>query len=570
MKIILLLSMFFPLFISAQFCEIDKENLSKKVNFYYDKNRIKLESSGYYYTDELGETTMKHGRWRYFDRAGILEEERYYVKDMLCGPAVVFYPNKRKQSEGHFVYNKQDSTYTEWWENGKVKVQGEYNLDLPVGKWTYYYLDGRLKSVEEVVDSTTFVYEFYLPDSAHTQTIFEGDGELIVSYQTGSLKEYYEYKDGLKHGKFEEYSIYGYPTLTGEFDQGKKSGEWMYAYYTGDKEKIVHFKDDKLHGAYENFYDNGKTKVEGEYNMGLKTGVWTWYTNEGKVDMTGAFLEDQQHGDWTYYFPEGGVSYKAQFKEGLKDGEWKYNYKNGKRYRIGNYQSDKKEGLWETWYENEVLLMSGSYKEGKEEGKWENYWENGELKNVSTFTAGKLNGEWKSYHQSGRLSLKGEYTDDYKTGEWIAYFENGMPKDVKHYKLFKEKSKINYGIMKNHERVDSKLDGKFIAYSDKDFKVIEEGSYKKGEKHGEWLAYHPGGKLVAVRSQYKEGQLHGNLEQYDKRGRIISSVEYKNGLRDGFFRSYDKRGKVVAEKEFKKGIQVLEGGSNGTGFSPGR
>ena len=73
------------------------------------------------------------------------EEIRNYYRDGLYGEVKLFYPNGAKRQVGFFKYNRQDSIYTEWYENGKVKVEGEYDLNYPVGKWNYYYLDGRFK-----------------------------------------------------------------------------------------------------------------------------------------------------------------------------------------------------------------------------------------------------------------------------------------------------------------------------------------------------------------------------------------------------------------------------------------
>ena len=124
-----------------------------------------------------------------------------------------------------------------------------------------------------MVDSTVFVREFYMPDSVHTQTIKEGNGELTVFYQTGKVKEHYIYKDGLKDGAFEEYSIYDYPLLKGQFKEGERHGKWTHYYYTGEVEKVLNYKNGLLDGEFVNYYDNKKVKVKGQYTEGLKVGA---------------------------------------------------------------------------------------------------------------------------------------------------------------------------------------------------------------------------------------------------------------------------------------------------------
>jgi uncharacterized protein len=153
--------------------EITKENLSKKINLYYDFNKTQTQASGHYFKDDLGETNEKHGHWKYYDRAGALEEERDYYRDALNGMVKLYYSNKTLRREGYFNFNKQDSVYREWSENGKLSVEGEYKLDIPIGTWKYYYRDGRLKSVEQVLDNVNHLEAFYLQDSLHTQILID-------------------------------------------------------------------------------------------------------------------------------------------------------------------------------------------------------------------------------------------------------------------------------------------------------------------------------------------------------------------------------------------------------------
>lgn len=559
----------FSIIVSTAFAqEIDKENFTKIVNTYYDFNKSQPQASGHYYKDNLGETTEKHGKWKYFDRYGELEEVRNYYRDMLYGQVLLFYPNKKIRREGYFKYDRQDSIYREWNETGKPAIEGYYKMGSPVGKWQHYYINGQLKSLEIVEAGVNLMQEFYLPDSLHTQAVKDGNGTLSTFYNTGSLKEEYGYKNGLKDGKFAEYSIYGYSTLTGEFKEGEKKGEWKYSYYTGDIEKISHYKSGKLDGAYQYFYDNGQLNVAGNYAEGKKTGKWVWYTNKGKKDQEGYFIEDLQDGNWGFYYPSEQISYNAEFKKGLKHGFWSYFYKDGSKFKEGSFVDDLKDGDWKTWYENGTLLMTGKYSKGKEEGEWKNYWENGKLKNLSFFSKGLLNGAWESYHKSGIPSLKGEYKENNRSGEWTSFFDNGRPKETITYKVITTKSKMDYSILKDFERTDSERHGKYIAYSDKDFKLLETGQYNKGEKDGEWNSFHPGGKIPAVISNFKDGVLHGVQKQNTRRGDLVSELDYKNGLRDGYFRAYNKKGKVVIERRYKNGLQIIEGSSTGTSFDP--
>lgn len=556
--------------------EVKKENQTKSKRTFWDYGQTQVLSRGKYFKEEsckseTCETTDEHGEWEYYNRLGELEEVRHYYKGMLYGSVVLYYPNGNKRQEGFFKYDRQDSVYREWHENGNLKIEGEYDMDSPTGRWSYYYRDGRLQSVEEVKGEDNYVWEFYFPDSLHTQGIKDGNGEMFVYYTTATVREWYTYKDGLKNGPFEEISIYGYPTLSGSFKDGNKDGEWKYYYYTGDLEKVSHYEDGVLNGAYEYYYDNKQLNVSGQYKNGLKVGKWTWYTNKGTRDMEGTFKDGEMHGDWIYWYPTGEISYYAHYDMGKKTGQWTYKYKNGKTFKEGTFANDEKNGTWKTWYEDGTLLMEGDYIDGKEHGEWKNYWETGDLKNVASFKEGLLEGDWQSFYTNGKPLVEGEYKNGMKVGEWRDYFENGRVKQIDTYKVIKKKTSFNDQIMSKMVVYESILDGPSQSFSGKDFKLTEQGAYKDGEKDGEWIAFHPGGRMPAVVSNYKHGKLEGTMKTFTRNGKLLQEIEYKNGLKHGKFIMYDKRGKIIQQFEYSEGMRVIEGqtGGNGT-FTPGR
>jgi len=548
------------------------KNQSKRQIFYFDPiNKSKIESQGYFYVDELGETTERQGKWTFFNEEGVIVEERNYHRNKLDGEVKTYYGKNRVKNIGYFDNDLQDSLYVAFHVNGDTSEVGYYHQGDPTGFWRYFYRDGALKLVEEVVDSISYAWEFYAADTLHTQTLKNGNGEIAEYYTNGRLKSWYNYKDGLRHGVFEEASVHGYYLMKGSFVENKPDGKWEYYYYTGDIEKITHYKAGSLDGNYIYYFDNGEVNVKGQFEAGQKTGEWTWYTNSGVIDMQGNFKNDLQHGAWIYNYPSGKLSYRAKYKEGKKDDKWTYYYKNGKKFKVGHFENDLKNGNWTTWYENGKVLMEGDYKNDLEVGTWKNYWENGQLKNQSDFSKGKLNGEWLSFYSNGTPLSKGSYDMGQKSGEWTEYFKNGQPSDITNYKVLEEKSKTKYGPMKNRVNRKSEKHGQSITYSQKDFSKTQEGKYKKGVKHGKWTTYHKGGLLPAVITNYKNGELHGKMQTFEFRGnQIISEVNYKKGLKDGKAKIFDKTGKVVKEMEYKNGIQIIEGTKSGSSFSPGR
>ena len=105
---------------------ISKENLTKKHSFYWDFYKTKIQSIGAYYKDELGETTLKHGKWEYFDEQGYTVEVRNYYKDKLNGKLSMFFPNGKPRYVGYFKKDQRDSIFIEYFENGKIAESGTH------------------------------------------------------------------------------------------------------------------------------------------------------------------------------------------------------------------------------------------------------------------------------------------------------------------------------------------------------------------------------------------------------------------------------------------------------------
>ena len=64
---------------------ISKENLTEKDKLYWDFKKTKLQSTGSYYKDILGETRDKHGKWEFYNEFGDIEEIRNYYREKLNG-----------------------------------------------------------------------------------------------------------------------------------------------------------------------------------------------------------------------------------------------------------------------------------------------------------------------------------------------------------------------------------------------------------------------------------------------------------------------------------------------------
>ena len=261
-----------------------KENLGPKVRLYWDASNKHLQATGSYFTSAATpKSTEKHGKWTFYTYDGLLEEESNYYRDRLLGKRVFYYPNKKVKEESYFKFNVPDSLFFQWNEAGKLVTKGQFELGSPVGDWAYYFDDGREKSIEKVINDTVYLMASWEEDSAHRQTVKNGNGLIEERYVNGVIKASYTFKNGLKNGAFEERTANGVLSVSGAFKDGKKDGSWEFYEYQGILEKKLTYKADSLDGEYLVLSISGDTINAGNYEMGRKNGFWIWKTPEKNV-----------------------------------------------------------------------------------------------------------------------------------------------------------------------------------------------------------------------------------------------------------------------------------------------
>jgi antitoxin component YwqK of YwqJK toxin-antitoxin module len=553
-----LLSLCFILCLNSFYAqELKQEHLTDRERLYWDAGNKKIRARGAYYQDEIvGVTTEKHGKWWFYDAKGSLTEEQYFYRGRIHGKQLSYHLNKRIASESHFVFNVADSVFREWNEDGKLIVEGLYEMGSPNGEWKYFYEDGALKSRKQISNDTVYMIDHYTGDSLHSQVVKAGEGEIKSFYVSGGLKEYYTYSKGLKTGPFEERLANGIISILGGFNRGLKDGKWTFYFPNGRIEKCVNYKKDKLNGSYLVMNSDSTINTVGNYQAGKKDGDWIWYNENKTLEMKGSFSGGLQDGEWKYYFSSGELSYNAGFNRGSRSGQWTYFFKDGTLFKEGKYLKNMKDGLWRTNYESGNLLMTGLYSKGKEQGVWLNYWENGTKKNKAEFKNGILNGVWASYSPNENLLLTGKYKNGLKSGEWKTFDDKSKLLLLENFKVIKSQDRKNEIVIIGRNQEVSVLHGSFESYSETDYAIKASGSYKKGKKNGTFIDYYPGGVVPTIVAQYKDGDLHGLFQQFSRRGNIRHQIEYKNNLKDGAFIIFNDSGKVVVRKNFYKGREL--------------
>lgn len=217
----------------------------------------------------------KEGEWWYYDEEGQARALETYKADVLHGKFAVYYYTGQVSEEGMFENGKREGIHREYfitgekksestfvsgleqgeiqaWDSPNVKLyKGQMQNGVAVGEWRYYLPNGQTE------------FRILYDDSGNEIKRKFENGEQEEFYDSGILKSYYEYKNGKKHGPFQEFYNKGdfirkevMPTQQGE------QLEWV--------ETI----------------ENTQVKVEGEYRSGNLIGEVIYYQEDGRIEKT--------------------------------------------------------------------------------------------------------------------------------------------------------------------------------------------------------------------------------------------------------------------------------------------
>lgn len=168
-------------------------------------------------------------------------------------------------------------------ENGKLRYQGQFNANQPVGEFRYFFDDGNLQS--------TLIFDKDNPSKSKA-THF---------YQTGEKMAEGDYLDQKKSGEWRAFGAGGVLVEESSYIDGAKFGDWRLFYPNGKLLSEVYVERDLEQGIKREFYPDGGLKKEETYKDGYREGATYMYSVTADTLVKGNFLKDVHHGDWFYF-----------------------------------------------------------------------------------------------------------------------------------------------------------------------------------------------------------------------------------------------------------------------------
>jgi len=220
------------LYIDGQISVIEnwKEGLENGIWTWWNTNGY-IDSTGSY---NLG---MKNGKWTSLDSSLTEEIESNWYNGIQKG---FVSHNKIERKKDDTIKTIVNGEKTEWYSNGKIKSQKQYNNGKKHGIWNYWYSNGNKRLMSSYFNN-------------------KKDGNWVYYYSDGDVRESIVYS------------------------KDRKSGKKNIWYLNGNKEKGMHYNNDMLNGKVKEWYDNGQLRISGQYDMGKKIGKWKYWYYDGRL-----------------------------------------------------------------------------------------------------------------------------------------------------------------------------------------------------------------------------------------------------------------------------------------------
>lgn len=240
------------------------DNFSAKIRYFTHKSIVSLH---------------KNLKMKIYDFRTLL---LFVVMAFSCTDAICQkYNNTDKQG-------RRQGKWIEYFDNGKVKFEGQFKNDIPCGEFVYYDESGAVKARNKYSsDGSVSDSEMY---SASGKVVAQGK---YVNRKKDGLWRFFSEKDGSLI--LEENYVNGLPN-------GKSV-----AFLNDVVIEEVNYLNGVKHGSYNKYYDSGVQMITATYKNGFLDGAFVTYYPNGMMNFEGVYRDGEKVGEWKTYDEEGNV-----------------------------------------------------------------------------------------------------------------------------------------------------------------------------------------------------------------------------------------------------------------------
>jgi antitoxin component YwqK of YwqJK toxin-antitoxin module len=281
--------------------------------------------------------------------------------------------------------------------SGNKIYEGFFKNDVPLGKFTYFYPTGKVKS------KTLF---YSTPGQAYTAF----------------------------------YNTFGNKISEGKVNGEAKDSTWILYRSNDSVQAIENYNKGKKQGVFKRYHANGQLFEELTYKNDLREGLHKKYFPNGSKESEINITADKENGKAVFYYLDGQKCDEGAYKNGFRDGLW-YHYSNTGvwewQIRFVNGSAVEKKPIntvLEDYYASGLPRLKYTFKNGQKDGEFIEYYDLGDVKKELIKGKDGYPDEEHLSFTNQKIQSKGTYFKDKLIGEVTYYKKDGTVEKVENYK----------------------------------------------------------------------------------------------------------------------------------------
>lgn len=178
--------------------------------------------------------------------------------------------------------NKRHGVWKKFYRNKNIRYQGEFNHGKEIGTFKYYAVTGEKHPI--VIKQFTQNSDLTEVQFFSKKGILESQGKMKGKKRVGKWTYFFKdgktllseenYKDGKLDGQATTYYKNGKKTEVANYLNGKLHGKRMRYSDSGKEIESFTYRSGVIHGPAIIYDEKGEVYAKGSYKNGIKSGIW--------------------------------------------------------------------------------------------------------------------------------------------------------------------------------------------------------------------------------------------------------------------------------------------------------
>ncbi len=132
---------------------------------------------------------VRKGPYQFYEN-GFIKEEGQYDKGYKHGEWKYYYPNQQLYEVVNYAHDKMNGAYRAYWDSGEVKKEGYYVMGVKAGNWKMFYKNKKLALNEDYEEKGKLADGIYFDQEGNS---IKGSAIIQPPSYPGGMQAFYQF-----------------------------------------------------------------------------------------------------------------------------------------------------------------------------------------------------------------------------------------------------------------------------------------------------------------------------------------------------------------------------------------